>query len=804
MLNPGETMMMDRLNTASVLLSCGVVMACAQPLPEAPPDLYSFEEQDGWTSAGLHGEGQGYGYEGGAGGDADVPPPPEIPCEEALFTLDAPEADGVWVTGTFVDWAVRPEDGAWEMALDPETGLWTLPWTFDEAQFGQHHYAFIVDGLAWVADPDNALSVSNHRDGTWSVLNVCDTAPAPPCGAVHFAYSALGATTVDVAGDLRLQDGTLHYWDQSPVAMTEVNGTWHVVLALDHGSAPYKFVIDGAEWVKDPTNPVTMGDGFGGVNSVVAVNCTAGGSWCGDLDTFDWRDAVLYFAMVDRFHDSDGVSDPVPGASGFDGYGSSAQYEGGDLAGVTAKLDYLHQLGVSAIWLSAPYENRDEAGWGMSEGDTHSYSAYHGYWPSPPDVDFSTDPPTPMPEVESRIGSAEDLHELIDSAHGTTSPNGHPVRVLFDYVMNHVDDQSGLFEANPDWFYPTSEDYLCTSKGWGIDCMFTTYLPAFDFYNDEARKWSVDDALWWAREFDVDGYRLDAIKHVPMSWLTDLRSALNAEFPEPAGDRFYLVGETYTWGEYDVLASFVDPDTMLDGQFDFPWRKEVCNATMADGTFTNLRAFMDYNDTRYGPGALMSTWLGNHDIPRVIHAADGVFSCTDGSGGGIAWTPNYPQPTTAEPYDRFALGFAILLTNPGLPLLYYGDEIGLAGGGDPDNRRVMPWDDSELTVHQLTLRDRFQELAWIRAENKALSRGVRSTLEVDPDLWVYRMGGCGVAAPDVVVGLNRSDSEREMTLPEGSWEDLLLAEPAEMTETSQSIAPRGYRVFRAVVEAETE
>ncbi len=68
----------------------------------------------------------------------------------------------------------------------------------------------------------------------------------------------------------------------------------------------------------------------------MVVNCTEGGSWCGDVDAFDWRDTVLYFAMIDRFHDSDGLSDPVIGASGFDGYGSSAQYEGGDLAGVTA------------------------------------------------------------------------------------------------------------------------------------------------------------------------------------------------------------------------------------------------------------------------------------------------------------------------------------------------------------------------------------------------------------------------------------------------------------------------------------
>jgi glycosidase len=638
--------------------------------------------------------------------------------------------------------------------------------------------------------------------------------PPPPCNEVTFSLFAPDATSVWLSGSfLARPDGA---WPTNPsegalVLERDDAGRWSVTTRVEPiGRHLYKFIIDGSRWIHDPANDAREPDGFGGFNSVIDV-CTTS---CGDLDQLDWRNLVMYFVMVDRFRDADGRRDPVAGVS--DGPLASGQYMGGDLRGVTERLPYLAELGVTAIWLSAPYDNRDLAGAAIDPGsDPHTYSGYHGYWPSPPDVRYAGPgtlaPGSPRPRVESRIGDELDLHMLVDTAHATMGANGHGIRVLFDYVMNHVDSESALFRARDreGWFArdPSMGNRirLCGPENlwedpyWGTRCAFTDYLPPFDFERPEPRAWSIADAIWWAREYGIDGYRLDAIKHVPLVWLTDLRRALRAAFPDPAGGRFYLVGETYNWDNRDLLRSFVDPDTMLDGQFDFPFRARACEALLLRTMpLSNFAAWMDGNDGYYGNGALMSTWIGNHDIPRAIHFATGqITDCRAGSHPGNGWTPAaFTQPSDAAPYERLALAFVVMMTNPGVPLIYYGDEIGLAGGGDPDNRRPMIWDDRLLNSHQIRLRDVVSTLGQIRGRNGVLGRGRRVTVSVDADTWVYRMTGCESAGGrDVTVAINRADSPRTVVIPEGGYEDLVTGGSA--SGGAIELPARGFRILRA-------
>ena len=184
---------------------------------------------------------------------------------------------------------------------------------------------------------------------------------------------------------------------------------------------------------------------------------------------------------------------------------------------------------------------------------------------------------------------------------------------------------------------------------------------------------------------------------------------------------------------------------------------------------------MDSNDTFYPPDAVMSTFVGNHDLPRSIHFAEQTLpswlgsSATDGKGA--AWSGQPSLETDPSVYERMANAFAVLLTNRGAPLIYYGDEIGLPGAGDPDNRRMMQW--TGTIQPQQDLHDRVAALAAIRAAHPAMRRGARTTLDVSEDLWVYSMAtGAGDPTPDTVyVAINRSDNDLTTSaLPSGLTE----------------------------------
>jgi len=612
--------------------------------------------------------------------------------------------------------------------------------------------------------------------------------PPPPCNEITFEYVNAGATTVWLSG-------TFTSWAATPAGgaleMEREGDTWTLTTLIEPiQQHQYKFIVDGTTWIPDPNNPNRVDDGFGSFNSVLDV-CSAA---CGELDEFDWRDTFMYFAMVDRFRDSDGTASPVDGVTDGDATrGPSAQYEGGDLRGITQEIDYLADLGVTALWITAPFENRSTRGAAIDPAaDPRFYSAYHGYWPSPADINYSDpDNPIPRPRVESRIGTEADLRAMVTAAHAASSANGDGIKVLFDYVMNHVDDSSPLFLNHRDWFHRApgretarlcGENVVPGDPGsgllwdddfWTTRCAFTTYLPPFDFDNVDARNWSVNDAVWWAKEFDIDGYRLDAIKHVPMPWLEALRARLNTEITDAPADRFYLVGETFAYDNRELLRSFVDPETRLDGQFDFPFKARLCEAVFTPGgNLGAFRTWMDGNDGFYGAGSIMTTWIGNHDVPRPIHfASRQIGNCREGSSPGNGWTSDYSQPTAREPYERLGVAYAVMFTNPGIPLMYYGDEIGLAGGGDPDNRRMMPWTEGSLNEHQRALREKVRALGRIRGAYPVLGRGRRVTVSSDADTWVYRMTGCG--DDDVLVAINKADAARTVSIPAGSYEDLV-------------------------------
>jgi len=212
------------------------------------------------------------------------------------------------------------------------------------------------------------------------------------------------------------------------------------------------------------------------------------------------------------------------------------------------------------------------------------------------------------------------------------------------------------------------------------------------------------------------------------------------------------------------------------------------------GSMTDLANFMNTNDYYYGANAVMSTFVGNHDLPRIIHLAanNRIFGDDQASDGkGNAWQNQPTAVSEREAYERLANGFAVLFTNRGAPLVYYGDEIGMPGAGDPDNRRFMQW--GGLSANQTFLHDRIKQLADIRSKHPALRRGVRTTLEVNGDVWAYSRITSG---DTVYVAINRGDSDRSIsTLPSGQLDELVTS--TVVTGPNTTIPARQTRIFVA-------
>ncbi|MFW5739498.1 MAG: alpha-amylase family glycosyl hydrolase, partial [Myxococcota bacterium] len=526
--------MSKRTALALGLLTLGLLPLACGDSDSSPDSPYTpptnggsggWDPGDGGTSAsggnGGNGASAGSGGTSGTGGDLDGGPdqeagPPACADEykrcEHEFTYPAGSETSVEVRGSFA------EDG-WDqgVALTKNGSSWsaTVPIPYDF----QITYKFVIDGDTWVIDPNNPDVVPDGQGGEKSVLEpqicswwscVSDPAPGDCPESVRtcdfkFVYPYGGESSVTLKG-------SFDNWGAG-IPMTQDGQLWTATADdLAWGSdVEYKFLVNGTDWVSDPNNPNTVGPN----NNSLLSNLSCEWWACEGAvnpDAFDWRDAVLYFVFTDRFNNGDPSNDGSPTGNGVE---PAADYQGGDFAGITAKINegYFNDLGVNVLWISPPMDNTSEAGAGVG-GDTHMYSAYHGYWVSDPE------------KTEERFGTMAELQAMVDAAHA------NDIRVLFDYPMNHVHEDSPVYAQHSDWFWqpPCICGAGCSWDGAeGKKCWFTDYLPDFDFTNAEARDWSVSNALWWVEQTGIDGFRLDAVKHIEDQWILDLRSRLDNE-----------------------------------------------------------------------------------------------------------------------------------------------------------------------------------------------------------------------------------------------------------------------------------
>jgi len=218
------------------------------------------------------------------------------------------------------------------------------------------------------------------------------------------------------------------------------------------------------------------------------------------------------------------------------------------------------------------------------------------------------------------------------------------------------------------------------------------------------------------------------------------------------------VGETFT-SDRGLIMDYV-ADYELHGQFDFPLYYSIRDTFVSGGSFSNLESSVQSSANEYGD-AIMSPFLGNHDIERFSSAFTGA--------GGDCWSGWTEDPmadggsdiTQWDLINHLSMAFAFTLTQPGAPLIYYGDEIGLHGWGDPDNRRMMSFD-PYLSANQAELQGRVAAIGQARQDHRALRRGERIQLWVDDSFYAYaRDAGGGEVA---IVAMNKSGGTRTETV----------------------------------------
>lgn len=417
-------------------------------------------------------------------------------------------------------------------------------------------------------------------------------------------------------------------------------------------------------------------------------------------------DDVIYLIMPDRFADGDGSNNDPAISKGLFDRSKTRRYHGGDLQGVIDKLPYLKSLGVTALWTTPVYDNSNK----LDEKEVYEgekTTGYHGYGA----ID--------MYGVEEHFGDVAKLKELVDKAHAMG------LKMVQDQVANHTGPYHVWSKdpPTPTWWNGTADQHL--SNNWqkwttmnpratyqtqrrNLEGWFVDILPDFNQDDPEVEKYLIQNSIWWIERVGYDAIRMDTLPHVPRTFWSKWGSAIKRQYP-----KVNILGELYD-GDPALLAYFQTGrkghdgiDTHIDTLFDFPLYYSIRDA-FAQGKSVRSVSQVFAHDWLYPRPEVLSSFINNHDVGRFL---------------------NEPGATV----EGLKLAQTLIMTSRGAPILYYGDEIALPGGGDPDNRRDFPggfpgdarnaFSNSGRTAVEKDVFDHLSKLGKLRKELEPLRRG---------------------------------------------------------------------------------
>ena len=394
-------------------------------------------------------------------------------------------------------------------------------------------------------------------------------------------------------------------------------------------------------------------------------------------DPHRWhKEQIIYFPLTDRFHDGDKSNNFAVDRQ------HPAGFWGGDLKGLTEKLDYIKSTGATSIWLSPLADNTEQ----LRFGDYHGYG-HHGYWIKDHE------------KVEEHQGNMADAKRLVSEAHKKG------LKVVLDVVLNHVGPDHA-FRSDPNkegWFH---------NQG-GIDNWNDPHqvetgdlggLPDLAQENPETYDYLMKNTLMWIEETGVDGVRLDAVKHVKKDFWTKFVP----ELKEKSGkEDLFVMGEAYH-GDPNVVAEYQKAG--IDYLFDLPLYYTLKETLGQGQSMRKLGERFDQDGLYPNPDQLV-TVLDNHDLPRFLSTAQ--------------------DDRFGEGEKRMTQALALLMTARGVPSVYYGTESGFRGGHDPHNREMMEFDTRP------DLKSSLAHLSDIRTKSEALQHGEQREMWRDDNVYAF-------------------------------------------------------------------
>lgn len=450
----------------------------------------------------------------------------------------------------------------------------------------------------------------------------------------------------------------------------------------------------------------------------------------------DKHSQIMYSLMIDRFRDGNPYNTMKLNSPDVL---SKVDYYGGDLEGIIEKIKsgFFNNLGINTIWISPITQNPLDA-WGQFEDPVTKFSGYHGYWP------------IYLTKIDKRFGNEEVLKELLFEAHS------RDINVILDYVANHMHIDSPTLKANPEWTTsPVTSDGRPNFELWDefrLTTWFDKHIPSLDLERKEVYEPMTDSALFWITNFEFDGFRHDATKHIPEVFWRSLTKKIKESRP---GKSIYQIGETY--GSPSLINSYVR-NGMLDGQFDFNvYDSFIWSIINSDGSFASVMKTLEESLSTYGYHNLMGYITGNHDRPRFVSLAGGDL-LVDEDWKKAGWKREIGFGRS-EAYDYLSVLHTFILTIPGIPTIYYGDEYGEPGANDPDNRRWMRFED--YSERERAVLDNFIKLAKYRSSSMPLIYGDFIPLVSDNDIIAYMRVYMGQI---VIIALNKSDKPLKLDL----------------------------------------